>query len=335
MNFKYLSWLFIGLMLMVVSCEEDEDDEELIGNWIEKSEFDGYARSQAVAFSIGKNGYLGTGYDGTDRLDDFWVYDSENNYWTQIADYPGGGVNSAVAFSINGKGYVGTGYDGINKRNDFYEYDPTTKEWTQKTNFSGSERYGAVGLAIGDTGYITCGYDGSYLKDFWRYDPTTDSWEQRISMGGSKRRDAVGFSIDGKGYLCAGISNGEYENDLWMYYPSTGLWEEKREIADVNDDEDYDDDYDMVRSDGVAFVIDNRAYLATGTSGSLRGDVWEYEPLSDLWERKSNFEGAARTDAVAFSIEGSRGFVLTGRNGSYAFEDIWEFKPDDELDVDD
>ena len=151
-----------------------------------------------------------------------------------------------------------------------------------------------------------------------------------MSIGGSKRRDAVAFVIDGKGYVCTGISNGEYQDDIYMYDPSEGKWTQKRDIADNNDDENYDDDYNIVRSNAVAFVIDNRAYVGMGVTSSLRNDFWEYDPVADLWEEKTAYEGVARTDAVAFSIEGTRGFVTTGRSSSYEFDDILEFKPFDE-----
>jgi N-acetylneuraminic acid mutarotase len=67
---------------------------------------------------------------------------------------------------------------------------------------------------------------------------------------------------------------------------------------------------------------------------ALKGDVWEYDPATDLWEAKTNFEGTSRQDAVAFSIAG-RGFVLTGKSTSYQFDDIWEFLPNDDYNKED
>ena len=236
-KFFFLIALF-SLTLFSCSCKDDEPTE-LLGNWLDLSDFEGVARNDGVSFTIGDIGYVGTGYDGEVRLKDFWSYNSSTNYWTQIADLQGEARNSAVAFSVSGKGYVGTGYNGINKLSDFWAYDPGSNSWDEIADFAadgGSARYGAIAMSIGDLGYIGTGYDGNYLKDFWAYYPELDTFIAQVSVAGSKRRDAVAFVLNGKGYVCTGYNNGTYENDLLEYNPSTGLWTEKRKIASVSDE---------------------------------------------------------------------------------------------------
>jgi len=82
-------------------------------------------------------------------------------------------------------------------------------------------------------------------------------------------------------------------------------------------------------------VIGDRAYVATGTYNSLRSDVWEYDPALDVWKAKTNFEGATRTDAVSFSTESGHGYVITGKSSGSQFDDIWEFKPNDDASKED
>ncbi|HRX10351.1 MAG TPA: kelch repeat-containing protein, partial [Draconibacterium sp.] len=113
MKVNYQIILLILFSFSIVSCG-DEEDEDLMGNWSELSDFDGVPRSDAVGFSIGDKGYIGTGYDGDDRLSDFWEYNPSQNYWTQKADFPGVARTGAVGFGIGDKGYIGTGYDGDN-----------------------------------------------------------------------------------------------------------------------------------------------------------------------------------------------------------------------------
>lgn len=146
----------------------------------------------------------------------------------------------------------------------------------------------------------------------------------------------MGFVIDGKGYICTGINNGSYEKDLYIYDPDNDIWTAKRKIAPVSD-EGYDDEYTIIRSNAIAFVLGGKAYITTGTIGTLRTDVWEYDPSADLWKQKTAFEGSARTDAVAFSTEGNggRAFVVTGKSASFQYDDIWEFKPNDTYSKDD
>ena len=73
----------------------------------------GVGRTEAAFFTIADKVYVGGGFDGVDRLNDFWEYNQATRTWLRKKDFPGVARNSAVAFSINGKGYVGTGYDGL------------------------------------------------------------------------------------------------------------------------------------------------------------------------------------------------------------------------------
>ena len=99
----------------------------------------------------------------------------------------------------------------------------------------------------------------------------------------------------------------------------------------LNDD-DYDDDYtSIVRSYGVSFVIDGKAYLTLGSTagGSYYSNYWIYDPETDLWEGDdlTAFEGSTRIHAVCFST-GIRGIIATGGSGSSSyFDDTWELKP--------
>jgi N-acetylneuraminic acid mutarotase len=318
--------------LLLTACESSDDDT-LAGNWIRLSDLDGHARSDAVGFSIGGKGYIGTGYDGDTRLTDFWEYDPAKNSWTRKADFPGVARNGAVGFGTDTKGYIGTGFDGKDKLNDFWEYDPTEDKWTRKADFPGTARYGAIAMAINNMGYLGTGYDGNYTKDFWQYDPQGDTWTQKTSIGGSKRKDATCFVISGKGYIVTGIDNGTYENDLWEYDPTGDTWTKKRQIANISD-ESYDNDYtSIVGVSKVGLTINGKGYVATGGQ-SIGVKVWEYNPVTDLWKERHDFEGSSRGDAIGFSL-GNTGYLTTGKSGSYYFDDLYSFTPTATYDEDD
>jgi N-acetylneuraminic acid mutarotase len=323
------AFLFSILLLLISGCSKKNEDEEktLYGNWIKLSDFEGVPRSDAVAFSIGNKGYIGTGYGGSDRLSDFWEYDPQVNNWARKKDFPGVPRNGAVGFGTDTKGYIGTGYNGTNRLKDFWEYDPVADAWRQISDFGGTARYGAVAFSINNKGYVGTGDDGNFLKDFWEYDPSTDQWTQKLSLVGAKRRDAAAFVIEAKGYICTGVNNGVYENDFWEYNPATEKWNKKRSINNVSD-EAYDDDYSgIVGINKAAFSIDGKGYVATGGSGTVGTAVWEYQPTSDLWEEKTSLEATARVEAVGFSV-GNSGYITTGRSSSYYFDDLWGFEPD-------
>ena len=123
------------IILTSLSCGTDEGVLLELGNWKELSDFEGVIRSGAVSFAIGDKGYVATGYDGFDRLNDLWEFDVEKNFWVQKADFPGAARNAAVAFSVGGKGYLGTGYNGSDELKDFWEYDPVSKQLGAKGGF--------------------------------------------------------------------------------------------------------------------------------------------------------------------------------------------------------
>ncbi|MFI5186765.1 MAG: Kelch repeat-containing protein [Chitinophagales bacterium] len=326
--------LIILSFLITQSCVKHSDTTTLIGNWSRSSDFDGNARSEAVTFIIGDFAYLATGTTDRDRYNDVWEYSLARQYWAQKADFPGVARNSAIAFSIATKGYVGTGFDGNNYLKDFWEYDQASNTWTQKADFAGTGRYDAVGFAINNDGYVSCGFDGNYLKDLWQYDPTADQWTEKASIGGTKRSAAASFVMNNKAYIVSGNNNGSALNDLWMYDPDADAWTEKRQITNVSTDT-YDDNYTSIaRYNGVAFVMGNYAYLATGENGSIVSTTWQYDPVNDLWTQKTGFEGTPRTGAVAITLS-DRGFVLTGRSGSLSFDNCYEWHPNDAVNAND
>ncbi|CAH8284029.1 galactose oxidase-like protein [Mariniflexile fucanivorans] len=326
-NSKTLLILIISMAsLTFTGCSSDDDTDR--GNWQERSVFDGTPRSNSISFTIGNFGYMGTGYDGDDYLNDFWQYNIEGNYWVQKADFEGVARSSASGFAIDEKGYVGVGFDGDDELGDFWEYNPTTNEWTQKADFGGGVRRAAVEFGINGKGYIGTGNDGDNdKKDFWKYDPIADSWSELVGFGGEKRIDATTFTINDKVYLGTGVNNGLYKVDFWEFDPTTEVWTRKNDL-------DEDDDYSVVRSNAVGLTIGGLGYIATGYYGGAVGSIWEYDPTLDEWEEISDLEATVRQDAVAFS-NGSRGFVLMGRTGSLYLDDIYELFPLDDYDDED
>ena len=321
----------LGLAIIAIiftGCSDDDDDTEF-GNWVERSVFDGIPRSNAIGFVINNKGYMGTGYDGDDYLNDFWEYDIQDDYWVQKADFPGKERSSAIGFATNSKGYVGIGFDGDIELEDFWEYDPNTNMWNQKANFKGGFRRGAVGFEANGLGYVGTGYDGKNdKKDFWKYDPSIDEWSELIGFGGKKRRDATSFEINNKIYLGTGISNGLYIDDFWEFDPNSETW---KRLKDLNEE----DEYAILRSNAVSFTIDGLGYIATGYNAGALGSIWAYDPVLDEWEGLvTEFEAYPRQDAVSFNSN-NKAFVLLGRSGSLYFDDVYEFFPNEEFNEDD
>lgn len=338
-----LSALFLSISVLYAGCMDDEEYTQ--GVWQRMSDLDGVARSGASTFTIDGKGYICCGYRGSNRdfLKDLWEYDIDGNYWTQCADMPedAAGRHQAASFALNGKGYVSTGH----QRNepdylaDTWEYDPSANVWTRKDDFAGGMRWGALGFAVGGYGYVGTGYDDNWLKDFYRFDPDAaegSQWTIVNGFPGYKREGGTAFVIDDVAYICLGGNNSSLVNDFWKFDGET--WTQLRDIADTNDDEDYDDDYAIMRYYAVSFVIDGKGYIATGgsSSGTVSADYWMYDPQTDLWYGDSDDDftplteatsgGSSRSGAAAFS-DGTRAFVLTGYSGTTYFDDVYELLP--------
>lgn len=335
---KYLMLIIVATGLMLAGCSDStEESDDLLGDWERQSDFEGVSRSGAVQFTVNNRVFVGTGFDGSDRLKDFWEYDAGRNTWFRRADFPGTARNGAVAFAAGQKGYVGLGFDGTNRLKDFWEYDVATDRWTPIADFANGDinepifRYGAIATGVGNVGFVGAGYGattatggGNDLKDWWQYDPAQQRWIKMTSIGGSKRSNAFVFVINEQIYVGGGINNGSYQTDFWRYDPQRDAW---TELNPLDDEDDEDFDYALQRELASTFVVNGYGYLVGGNTSALLTSVWEYDVTADEWTEKTEFEGTAREAAVGFSVNGN-GYITTGRNGtSLRFDDLWRFDP--------
>ncbi len=325
-----LLFAFFALSLIITSCGSSDD---LDGDWTKNttSTYKGSPRGGAVSFVIGNFAYVGTGFDGDDCLNEFYKFSIATMNWEKISDFPGVARQEAVAFTatVNGqeKAYVGTGLDDNGDRlSDFYEFDPATDTWNPTAiEFPGGKRQGAISFSINGIGYVGTGYgfrdgkDRNYLNDLYKFE--NGVWSSDIGFPGEKSASAATFVINNKAYVVSGTTGGRRIEDVWEYDPAKG-WTPKRDLDDDNRWED------VQRAEAVAFVIDNKGYIATGKNGNYTSEVWEYNPTNDDWKEKTSLERevSQREDAVAFTLN-NRGFIATGNVGGGYLDDMWEFKP--------
>lgn len=333
MKNKILSTI-LGLMvaLVFVNCDGD-DDPDLVGNWVESTDFNGVRRSGASIFVIGKDAYLVGGFNYKSYFNETWKYDSEKDTWKKMAAFPGAGRKYGVAFGINGKGYYGTGVDKLaNKRADFYEFTPDDSigTWKRIDSFPNKGIVSAVGFAVGNYGYVGTGYDDDGASKYmFQYDPSQNKWEEVEGVKVSKRYGASTFIIDQTVYFVGGVENSMYVVDFVSFNPTTNEWKTYKKLSEYNKD--------LARDAASAFSINGKGYLLCGRNSGALTDTWEYDPLTDEWKERTAFEGSGRYNAIGFAI-GNYGYVATGNSGtsenSY-FDDIWKFAPDDKYNDED
>ncbi|HEY4966781.1 MAG TPA: kelch repeat-containing protein [Puia sp.] len=302
------------------------------GNWAKVSELPLNGRSEAVSFTIGNFAYLGSGLDSSNgSLGDFWKYDPVKNSWEQVASLPKGAErSSAVGFSVGNTAICGTGFNGSNYLNDFYRYDPVSNSWTKiNSAFPGKARSEAVAFGIDSSGYVGTGYDGNNaLADFYRYNPSDDSWTS-IPFNEVARYSSVVFVFNKKAYLVTGTNGNTLVSEFLVFDPAktSGNWTPLQSITNASSDA-FDDSYTTImRQNGAAFLIGDKAYISTGEDrGSPYTYTWEYDFAVDLWVEKTPFEGPPVTGAVGISVN-NRGFIATGKNQRTVSDFSWEFQP--------
>lgn len=275
---------FAGL---VWNCS-DEDEEELVGNWVKVSDFDGVARCSAVTFTVDGTVYVAAGgYGGYKyRLNDLWMFNEDSGTWTQKASMTGAARTYAVGFASDLYGYVGLGYDGDNYLKDFWKYNEASDTWEAITSIGGSKRIGASSFVIDDVAYVVGGENNSEtVTDFWAYDASTDTWIEKRKIANVSddeydddystiaRSYGVAFTMYGLGYFTCGENAGSGRSSTWEYNPVDGQWTERSSFEGGT------------RSEAVGFSLNNRGYVLTGKSGTAQyDDMWEFFPQDEYDE---------------------------------------------------
>jgi N-acetylneuraminic acid mutarotase len=258
-----------------ITYEDYWEYDAATNSWTQIANYGGGLRYHSSAFTLGNEGYVGCGENGSHSYtNDWWKYVPEVNTWFPIASLPSAPRRGGTAFAIDGKGYFGTGQSDEGYHTDFYAYNPDTDSWIELAEFPGEPRSASVSFINDAKGYVGTGHKvGEALSDFYEYDPATDTWTAKTSVGGSIRQDAMAFAIDGKGYIGTGNDNlGNDFGDIWEYDFDADTWTQIGDFGGAK------------RRYAVTFVIDNIAYLAAGTDGTNFKDLWAFAPTTSIAE---------------------------------------------------
>lgn len=149
--------------------------------------------------------------------------------------------------------------------------------------------------------------------------PYTQSgnWVTESQLNGPARSEAVSFVIGNYAYVGTGWDglNTRY-NDFWKYDPSNNIWSQVSSMPP-----------NTARSSAVGFATTTKGYCGTGYDGfNYLNDFYEFDPVLNAWNPKSQFAGSPRYEAVAFGL-GALGYVGTGFDGSNALKDFYQYDP--------
>jgi N-acetylneuraminic acid mutarotase len=155
------------------------------------------------------------------------------------------------------------------------------------------------------------------------------TWQKMAVMPGGSRDAAVAFSIGNKIY--SGGGSGQGNRDFYEYDLVSKIWTKKANIPGV----------DTNRGFAAGFSIYGKGYIGLGSDGiyapSCKHDLWEYDPITDLWTRKADYPGGNR-DGIGVFVIGNKAYigggldsVFNGDQGFYQYDpatDTWSQKND-------
>ena len=164
------------------------------------------------------------GFDGSDFLNDTWVFDG--NTWTQLSlsSSPTVRQGASMAFNpCNGQLLLFGGYNGSSYLNDTYTFDGNT--WTKLTlSPTPSARQGASMTFNPCNGQIILfgGYNGNYLDDTWDFNgiDNVNTWTKLTPSTPPGARDFASMAFDPSGgqiILFGGKGSTGLLNDTWAF----------------------------------------------------------------------------------------------------------------------
>jgi len=333
-----------------------------VNEWFKKMNF-GAGREGGVSFIMynkekGYNcGYYGTGNDGSQSYNDFWMFDPVLEIWESLGTMGSApGRTEAIGFALtyfdeNGvkryRAYIGTGLTTSGTAlQDFYSFDPLYNTWEKMSNYPVACSR-AVAFTIKGLGYVGTGKKQIYTtNEFYSYTPLADTiggfpWKQvkqfGNSNGTSNRMNAIAFSVGDFAYVGMGEKDGTYYNDLWRFIPgdgetNLGTWDPKKSLpANAKS-----------RTEAAAFTILNQGYVGGGFDGTnILKDYWRYDPYNDRWYQCADYKVGPNylngiddpqeiRNANGFGFF-DRGFVVGGNAGAsssntYSSE-LWVYRP--------
>ncbi|MCX6272189.1 MAG: T9SS type A sorting domain-containing protein [Bacteroidetes bacterium] len=139
-------------------------------------------------------------------------------------------------------------------------------------------------------------------------------WTQLADCSPLGRDLSAGFAIGDYGYVAGGnLQSAPYTSQLMRYDPPSDTWIAKASMP-------------VGSSAGVSFELNSKGWITTGSTqyGGLT-ELYNYNPTPNAWSVLTNFPGAARAGAVAFSMSGAGGYVGLGSVGTSFFNDLYEY----------
>ena len=146
-----------------------------------------------------------------------------------------------------------------------------------------------------------------------------DIWTQADSINGAPRTVASSFVVEGEGYAIGGLDFSGFRRKVYSYTFLQNDWDDEPSIGG-------DTGGGLNRGSASAFAINNKGYvcLGQGQTNPFFQDLWEFDPVTNVWSQKADFAGSSRRQAVAFVID-TIAYVGTGYDATGYKKDMYKY----------
>jgi N-acetylneuraminic acid mutarotase len=263
------------------------------------------------------------GYKPGIMMEDMIIFNrdsvSVSTSWTNVSDFPGDARYKSSCFSIGGKCYIGGGAAPGFVYKDLWVYNPNTNSWTRLADLPGAARVYPRAFANSTHGYMGAGTSADnssrvQLYDFYKYDPVANSWTQIPDYPDLISGFYTGNSVttDGRPFALlsnSGVNMRELVGDAWI---------SRNAIPEMTD----------CPASGI-FTVGKKFYVVAGfkTNNTASNSVWEYDPETETWTRKSNFPGLVRYAPAFFAIGNYCYYGCGMTTNQTQLKDMWRYDP--------
>ena len=249
-------------------------------------------------------GYTGAG------LNDVWRSTDNGATWTLMTASPGWagrGGHSTVAMPDGSIVLMG----GLPYIDDVWRSTDKGATWTQMTAHAGwGKRYGHSSVVMPDGSIVLMGgnRDGSIGNDVWRSTDKGATWTQMTAHAGWNYRLLHSSVVmpDGSIVLMGGYTfDSGNDNDVWRSTDNGAIWVRVNSSAG----------WLARQSHSSVPMPDGSILVMGGKAGSVKNDVWQFQPVGSSTQNPSHTYTAAGTYQVALQAFNTGGFNSTRKIG--------------------
>ena len=141
-------------------------------------------------------------------------------------------------------------------------------------------------------------------------------WQQIADYPAAARDDAAGFTIATQVYIGTGLTSWfAPTRDFRVFNTFNETWDSIKSMPQGQE-----------RQYACGFSSATKGYIFGGTDGTQRlNDLWEFDPLQNLWTQKTSLRALGRSGASCFVL-GSTAYIIGGLPDSTTpTNEVWSY----------